>query len=65
MSNADNNQLIEKKTPVDGTMEALFPVAPSDIGLFTEVITKTTYTENTVTRVTNNTLSLPLIEEVC
>lgn len=49
----------------DGPLEAQFPVAPIDMGIFTEVITKTTFTENTVTRVTNNMLSLPLIEEVC
>lgn len=49
----------------DGPLEAQFPGAPVDMGIFTEVITKTTFTENTVTRVTNNMLSLPLIEEVC
>jgi hypothetical protein len=45
-------------------LEAQFPPAPTSVGVFTEVITKTTYTENVVTRVTNNVLSLPPIEEV-
>lgn len=52
-TNQDNNSLM-----------AHFPTAPTDLGVFTEQVTKTTFTENTVTRVTNNTLSLPLIEEV-
>ncbi len=48
----------------DCPLEAQFPAAPTSVGIFTEVITKTTYTENVVTRVTNNVLSLPPIEEV-
>jgi hypothetical protein len=48
----------------DCPLEAQFPAAPTGVGVFTEVITKTTYTENVVTRVTNNILSLPPIEEV-
>ncbi|XP_017494658.1 PREDICTED: protein lap4-like, partial [Rhagoletis zephyria] len=47
----------------EGALEAQFPAAPTAVGQFTEVLTKTTFTENTVTRVTNNMLSLPLIEE--
>ncbi|CAG2122726.1 unnamed protein product, partial [Medioppia subpectinata] len=47
----------------DSPLEAQFPDAPTDVGVFTEVITKTTYTENIVTRVTNNVLSLPPIDE--
>lgn len=63
MNNHTNND--QQLSMFDGPLEAQFPVAPAEMGLFTEVITKTTFTENTVTRVTNNTLSLPLIEEVC
>lgn len=48
----------------DAPLEAQFPDAPTAPGVYTEVITKTTYTENVVTRVTNNILSLPPIEEV-
>lgn len=50
----------------DTSLAAQFPPAPNDLGVFTEVLTKTTYTENTVTRVTNNNsnMSLPTIEEV-
>jgi hypothetical protein len=48
----------------DCPLEAQFPPAPTTVGVFTEVITKTTYTENVVTRVTNNVLSLPPIDEV-
>ncbi|XP_054157070.1 protein lap4-like [Oppia nitens] len=47
----------------DSPLEAQFPPAPTTAGVFTEVITKTTYTENIVTRVTNNALALPPIEE--
>ena len=58
------NVMDAKSSMFDGPLEAQFPVAPTDLGAFTEVITKTTFTENTVTRFTNNTLSLPLIEQV-
>lgn len=54
---------LESASKFDGPLEAQFPVAPTSMGQFTEVLTRTTFTENTVTRVTNNTLSLPLIEE--
>ena len=33
-----------------------FPPPPTDLGVFTESITKTTFTETTTTRVTNNQL---------
>lgn len=59
-----SGQQLANASMFDGPLEAQFPVAPTEPGKFTEVITKTTYTENTMTRVTNNTLSLPLIEEV-
>ena len=54
----------EMVSKFDCPLEAQFPPAPTSIGVFTEVVTKTTYTENVVTRVTNNILSLPPIEEV-
>ncbi|XP_015792687.1 protein scribble homolog [Tetranychus urticae] len=38
------------------TLEAELPPPPSTPGLFTEVLTKTTFTETTTTRVTNNIL---------
>ena len=47
----------------DCPLEAQFPPTPTSVGVFTEVITKTTFTENVVTRVTNNILSLPPIDE--
>lgn len=39
-------------------LEDLLPPAPTDIGLFTESVTKTTFTETTTTRVTNNQYEL-------
>lgn len=41
-----------------------FPPAPTTVGKVTEVITKSTFTETVVTRVTDNKLVLPLIIEV-
>ncbi|XP_053212907.1 uncharacterized protein LOC128396358 [Panonychus citri] len=38
------------------TLEAELPPPPSMAGLYTEVLTKTTFTETTTTRVTNNIL---------
>ena len=60
------NNINNGKMTTDTTLTAQFPPAPNDLGVFTEVLTKTTYTENTVTRVTNNSnMALPTIEEVC
>ena len=39
------------------TLEAEFPPAPVEPGVFTEVLTKTTFTETTTTRITNNVLT--------
>lgn len=41
-----------------------FPPTPTTVGKVTEVITKSTFTETVVTRVTDNKLVLPLIIEV-
>lgn len=41
-----------------------FPPAPTQVGKVTEVITKSTFTETVVTRVTDNKLVQPLISEV-
>lgn len=41
-----------------------FPPPPTTVGKVTEVITKSTFTETTVTRVTDNKMVLPLITEV-
>lgn len=41
-----------------------FPPAPTTVGKVTEVITKSTFTETVVTRVTDNKMVLPLIIEV-
>lgn len=42
----------------------LLPPPPSALGLVTETITKSTFTETTVTRITDNHLEQPLIIEV-
>jgi protein scribble len=42
----------------------MLPPAPTDIGLVTETITKSTFTETVMTRVTDNRLMEPLISEV-
>lgn len=63
VAKTDAGQLVAPSM-FDGALEAQFPAAPTDLGVFTEVVTKTTFTENSVTRVTNNTMSMPLIEEV-
>lgn len=42
----------------------MLPPAPTDIGLVTETITKSTLTETVMTRVTDNRLMEPLISEV-
>lgn len=61
----ESQSLIHKLNEKD-LLYGQFPNAPNDVGVFTEVMTKTTYTENTVTRITNNTnLQIPLTEEVC
>ncbi|XP_075680669.1 scribble planar cell polarity protein isoform X2 [Dermatophagoides pteronyssinus] len=58
------NNINNGKMTTDTTLTEQFPPAPNDLGVFTEVLTKTTYTENTVTRVTNNSnMALPTIEE--
>lgn len=41
-----------------------FPPAPTNVGKVTETITKSTFTETVVTRVTDNQIALPLIIEV-
>lgn len=50
------------KRPSPG--EISFPPAPNTVGKVTETITKSTFTETVVTRVTDNKLVLPLISEV-
>jgi len=42
----------------------MLPPAPTDIGSVTETITKSTFTETVMTRVTDNRLMEPLISEV-
>ena len=42
----------------------MFPAAPTELGCVTETITKSTFTETVMTRVTDNHLSEPLISEV-
>lgn len=42
----------------------MFPAAPTEIGRITETITKSTFTETIITRVTDNHLVEPLISEV-
>jgi protein scribble len=42
----------------------MMPPAPTDLGVVTETITKSTLTETVMTRVTDNRLSEPLISEV-
>lgn len=42
----------------------MMPPAPTDLGIVTETITKSTLTETVMTRVTDNRLSEPLISEV-
>lgn len=42
----------------------MLPPAPTDIGQVTETITKSTFTETVMTRVTDNRLGEPLISEV-
>lgn len=42
----------------------MFPAAPTELGRITETITKSTFTETVMTRVTDNHLAEPLISEV-
>lgn len=42
----------------------MLPPAPTELGLVTETITKSTFTETVMTRVTDNRLEEPLISEV-
>lgn len=42
----------------------MLPPAPTDLGQVTETITKSTFTETVMTRVTDNRLMEPLISEV-
>lgn len=42
----------------------MLPPAPTELGLITETITKSTFTETVMTRVTDNHLVEPLISEV-
>lgn len=42
----------------------MLPPAPTELGMVTETITKSTFTETVMTRVTDNRLSEPLISEV-
>ncbi|XP_043863387.1 protein lap4 isoform X12 [Drosophila mojavensis] len=41
----------------------MFPAAPTEIGRVTETITKSTFTETVMTRITDNQLAEPLISE--
>ncbi|KAF7494419.1 Protein lap4 [Sarcoptes scabiei] len=54
--------VVSKEISNNKSVTSELPPASNDLGVFTEVLTKTTYTENTVTRVTNNK-NLPLNEE--
>lgn len=42
----------------------MLPPAPTELGQVTETITKSTFTETVMTRVTDNRLGEPLISEV-
>ncbi|XP_034485018.1 protein lap4 isoform X16 [Drosophila innubila] len=42
----------------------MFPAAPTEMGRVTETITKSTFTETVMTRITDNQLAEPLISEV-
>lgn len=42
----------------------MLPPAPTELGKVTETITKSTFTETVMTRVTDNRLAEPLISEV-
>lgn len=42
----------------------MFPAAPTELGRVTETITKSTFTETVMTRITDNQLAEPLISEV-
>lgn len=42
----------------------MLPPAPTELGKVTETITKSTFTETVMTRVTDNQLAEPLISEV-
>lgn len=42
----------------------MLPPAPTELGIVTETITKSTFTETVMTRVTDNHLAEPLISEV-
>lgn len=72
------NYEVEKATPVvehgasavtvtvkKGTPDMpMLPPAPTELGLVTETITKSTFTETVMTRVTDNRLGEELISEV-
>lgn len=42
----------------------MFPAAPTELGTIKETITKSTFTETVMTRITDNRLAEPLIIEV-
>lgn len=42
----------------------MLPPAPTELGRITETITKSTFTETVMTRITDNHLAEPLISEV-
>lgn len=42
----------------------MFPAAPTELGTIKETITKSTFTEQVMTRITDNRLAEPLIIEV-
>ena len=50
---------IKKPDPIE------LPPAPTGPGRVTETITKSTFTETVVTRITDNQLIVPVIIEVC
>lgn len=52
---------VQRGAPV---LDVPLPPSPTALGLVTETITKSTFTETTVTRVTDNHLEAPLLSEV-
>lgn len=63
--NGENGTSAVSITVRKGTPDMpMLPPAPTDLGVVTETITKSTLTETVMTRVTDNRLSEPLISEV-
>lgn len=64
-TNGENGTSAVSITVRKGTPDMpMLPPAPTDLGVVTETITKSTLTETVMTRVTDNRLSEPLISEV-